>query len=388
MWENEKVRGVIYRGGTSRGVYLLGNDLPKEPHIRDQVILSIYGSPDARQINGLGGADSLTSKVAIISPSEREDADVDYTFGQVSISKPFIDYVGNCGNISSGVGPFSVDEGLVKAVEPITYVRIFNTNTKKIIVAEVPVRNGKAISKGEYAVDGVPGTGAKIILNFLDAGGAVTGKLLPTGNLKDEITLADGTHLTVSLVDAANPAVFIKATDFGLTGTEMPDAVNSNPALLQRIEEIRSIAAEMLGLAPRQEATDKSPAVPKIVFVTPSTDYKTSDGRHIGKESIDLVARTMSMQKMHKAFAITGGICTATAAKLEGTVVNEILRAEASQGSIVRLGHPSGTLDFEITIRKKEDGSSELEKAAVNRTARRIMEGYIYVPREIYWPSR
>jgi len=386
LWESEKVRGVIYRGGTSRGVYLLENDLPKEPHIRDQVILSIYGSPDARQINGLGGADSLTSKVAIIGPSEREDADVDYTFGQVSITKPLIDYVGNCGNISSGVGPFAVDEGLVKAVEPITYVRIYNTNTKKIIVAEVPVRDGKALNKGEYAINGVPGTGAKIILNFLDSGGAVTGKLLPTGNLKDEITLADGTQLTVSLVDAANPAVFFKASDLGLTGTELPDAVNSNPSLLQRIEEIRSIAAEMLGLAPKQEATDKSPAVPKIVFFSPPTDYKTSDGRHVGKESIDLVARTMSMQKMHKAFAVTGGICTATAAKLEGTVVSQILSTEASQRSTVRLGHPSGTLDFEITFRKTEDGSPELEKAAVNRTARRIMEGYIYIPREIYWP--
>ena len=388
MRESEKVRGVIYRGGTSKGVYFLENDLPKEPQIRDQVILSIYGSPDARQINGLGGADSLTSKVAIICPSEREDADVDYTFGQVSITKPFVDYVGNCGNISSGVGPFAVDEGLVKAVEPITYVRIFNTNTQKIIVAEVPVCDGKAISKGDYAINGVPGTGAKIILNFLDSGGAVTGKLIPTGNLKDEIKLADGTQLIISIVDAANPAVFFKASDLGLTGIEMPDAVNSNPSLLQRIEEIRCIAAEMLGLATRQEATNKSPAVPKIVFFSSPTDYKTSDGRQVGTDSIDLVARTMSMQKMHKAFAVTGGICTATAAKLEGTVVNEIFSVVASQGNTVRLGHPSGTLDFEITFTKTEDGTPKLEKAAVNRTARRIMEGYIYVPREIYWPSR
>jgi len=387
LWDSEKVRGVIYRGGTSRAVYLLENDLPREAHIRDQVILSIYGSPDARQINGLGGADSLTSKVAIIGPSEREDADVDYTFGQVSITKAFIDYKGNCGNISSGVGPFAVDEGLVKAVEPITYVRIFNTNTKKIIIAEVPVRHGKALSRGDYAINGVPGTGSKIILNFLDSGGAVTGKLLPTGNLKDQIWLADGTQLTISLVDAANPAVFVKAADLGLTGTELPDVVNSNPFLLNRIEEIRGTAAEMLGLAAKQEATDKCPAVPKIVFVTPPTDYKTSDGRLVGKESIDLVARTMSMQKMHKAFAITGGICTATAAKLEGTIVSEVISSEVSQGSTVRLGHPSGTLDFDITFRKSEDGSAKLEKAAVNRTARRIMEGYIYVPREIYWPS-
>ncbi|SHJ04973.1 2-methylaconitate cis-trans isomerase PrpF family protein [Desulfofundulus thermosubterraneus] len=387
MREFEKIRCAIIRGGTSKGVFLLENDLPRDPETRDRVILAIFGSPDPRQINGLGGADSLTSKVAIIGRSSRPDADVDYTFGQVSITAPLVDYKGNCGNISSAVGPFAIDEGLVKAVEPVTTVRIFNTNTGKIIAAEVPVKDGRAVTEGDLAIDGVPGTGARITLNFLDSGGAVTGKLLPTGNLKDEITLSDGTRLTVSLVDAANPAVFFKATDLGLTGVELPDVVNNDPQLLARIEEIRSIAAEMMGLAHRLEATAKSPAVPKIVFVSPPCAYKTSDGRVIEAGQIDLVARTMSMQKMHKAFAVTGGICTSTAAKLEGTVVSEVLGPSARQGNVVRLGHPSGTLEFEIEISRDAGGNPRLEKAAVARTARRIMDGFVYVPRRIFWPE-
>lgn len=385
--EDEKIRCAIIRGGTSKGVFLLESDLPRDPETRDRVILAIFGSPDPRQINGLGGADSLTSKVAIIGRSSRPDADVDYTFGQVSITTPLVDYKGNCGNISSAVGPFAIDEGLVKAVEPVTTVRIFNTNTGKIIAAEVPVKDGRAVTEGELVIDGVPGTGARILLNFLDSGGAVTGKLLPTGNLKDEITLSDGTRLTVSMVDAANPAVLFKAADLGLTGVELPDEVNSNPQLLARIEEVRSIAAEMMGLAHRLEATAKSPAVPKIVFVSPPCAYKTSDGRVIEAGQIDLVARIMSMQKMHKAFAVTGGICTSAAAMLEGTVVSEVLGSSARRGKIVRLGHPSGTLEFEIEFSRDADGNPRLEKAAVARTARRIMDGFVYVPRRIFRPG-
>ncbi|SFH02405.1 hypothetical protein SAMN05660649_03538 [Desulfotomaculum arcticum] len=386
MRESERIRCVILRGGTSKGVYLLENDLPPDPEVRDRVILTIYGSPDARQINGLGGADSLTSKLAIIKRSARSDADVDYTFGQVSITSPLVDYKGNCGNISSGVGPFAIDEGLVNAVEPVTIVKIYNTNTKKIIIAEVPVKDGKAVTKGDYAIDGVPGTGARIVLNFMDSGGAITGKLLPTGNLKDEITLANGINLTISIVDAANPVVFFKAADLGLLGTELPEEFNSNLKLLKLVEEVRSIAAEMIGLAGRGEASCKSPAVPKVAFVAPPREYITSSGRVVKADEIDLVARTMSMQKMHKAYAVTGGICTSTAAKLAGTVVNEVVAPRAKEGKEIRLGHPSGILEFEIEI-SYESNKPTLGKAAVARTARRIMDGYAYVPYEIFWPQ-
>ena len=197
MREYERIRAAIIRGGTSKGVYLLASELPKDPAVRDQVILAIYGSPDPRQINGLGGADPLTSKVAIIARSARPDADVDYTFGYVGIDKAVVDYDGNCGNISQGVGPFAVDEGLVPVNEPITKVRIFNTNTKKVIEAAVPVRDGKALTEGDFLVNGVPGTGAKIVLNFVNSGGSKTGKLLPTGNVVDKMELQDGRTIQI-----------------------------------------------------------------------------------------------------------------------------------------------------------------------------------------------
>lgn len=386
MREYERIRAAIIRGGTSKGVFLMANDLPEDPEIRDEVILSIFGSPDIRQINGLGGGDPLTSKLAIIKTSTRQDADIDYTFGYVGIDSAHVDYSGNCGNISSGVGPFAVDEGLVPAVEPVTKVKIYNTNTKKLIEAEVPVKNGKSVSQGEYAINGVPGTGAKILLNFLDSGGAKTGKLLPTGETKNEIILKDGRQLTVSIVDAATPAVFVKAADVGFTGTELPDDAKRKPELLEVMEEIRCIGAEMIGLAKsRATATEETPAVPKVVIVAEPSDYKTIDGRVISADSIDLVARTKALAVLHKAFAVTGGICTATAALLKGTVVNDVVAGQEVESGTVRIGHPSGVLDFSIKLVEHGDGKIQLEKAAVARTSRRIMDGYVYVPAKVYW---
>ncbi|MGI6066644.1 MAG: 2-methylaconitate cis-trans isomerase PrpF family protein [Bacillota bacterium] len=389
MREYEKIRTAIIRGGTSKGVYLLESDLPADPSIRDQVIMSIYGTPDARQINGLGGADPLTSKVALIKRSSNPDADVDYTFGYVGIADAHIDYSGNCGNISSGVGPFAIDEGLVPAVEPFTKVRIFNTNTKKLIEAEVPVKDGKAVTEGDFSIDGVPGTGAKILLNFLKSGGAKTGKLLPTGNRVDEITLKDGRKVKVSIVDAATPAVFARATDLGFTGTELPEDTQSKPEILDVMEEIRCICAEMIGLATsRDKATEETPAVPKVMIVAPPQDCVTSEGRQIAKDSIDLVARTKALAVMHKAFAVTGGICTATAALIEGTVVNDVVGDTAKATGSVRIGHPGGILEFGIELEVLENGELFLKKAAVARTARRIMDGFVYVPAKIYWAKK
>ena len=220
------------RGGTSKGAYLLKDTLPTDPDARDRMILDLYGSPDARQINGIGGADPLTSKVAIVNPSDRDDADIDYTFGYVGIADAVVDYEGNCSNISAGAGVFAIMEGFVKAVEPETVVRIFNTNTNKVIEAHVPVRDGKPVIDGDFAIDGVPGTGARITLYFLEPGGSKTGKLLPTGNVQDTITLADGRTIQVSLVDAANPAVFVKATDLGYEGTELPAFTETDGGVL------------------------------------------------------------------------------------------------------------------------------------------------------------
>lgn len=377
--DQERIRCAFIRGGTSRGAYLLAKDLPQEPSLRDRVILAIYGSPDYRQIDGIGGADSLTSKVAIIAPSERADADVDYTFGQVSIASALVDYKGNCGNLCSGVGPFVVDEGLVKVTEPITKVRIYNTNTKKIIVADVPVKDGKALVDGDCAIDGVPGTGARIMLDFLDSGGAVTGKLLPTGNVRDTIQV-DGRSYTVSLVDAATPAIFVDAEELGLKGTEIASEIDARPDLLAELERIRSIGAEMIGTVKDwRDGTRLSPAVPKIAFVSSPREYRNSKGELVAEGEIDLTARIMSMQKAHKAYAVTGGIVTAAAARIPGTIVNDVFRA--GEGTdFVRIGHSSGRLSLEIVIERRAGGVF-LRRAAVERTARRIMDGYVYVPK-------
>ena len=385
MREFERIRAAIIRGGTSKGVYLLASELPKDPAVRDQVILAIYGSPDPRQINGLGGADPLTSKVAIIARSARPDADVDYTFGYVGIDKAVVDYDGNCGNISQGVGPFAVDEGLVPVNEPITKVRIFNTNTKKVIEAAVPVRDGKALTEGDFLVNGVPGTGAKIVLNFVNSGGSKTGKLLPTGNVVDKMELQDGRTIRVSLVDAANPAVFVQAAEIGFTGKELPKDTGVNPKILEIMEEIRVKAALMMKIAPSPDKV--SPAVPKVAFVAPPQEYVTSTGKTIHAADCDLLARTKALAVMHKAYAVTGGICVGAAALIEGTVVNEVVGPQAKTSGVVRVGHPSGVSDFVITVTKKPSGEFELTQSGVAGTSRRIMDGFVYVPRKVFFPD-
>ena len=386
MREYERIRAAIIRGGTSKGVYLLASDLPKDPAVRDQVILAIYGSPDPRQINGLGGADPLTSKVAIIARSTRQEADVDYTFGYVGIDKAVVDYDGNCGNISQGVGPFAVDEGLVPVNEPITKVRIFNTNTKKVIEAAVPVKDGKALTEGDFFVNGVPGTGAKIVLNFVNSGGSKTGKLLPTGNVVDKMELGDGRSIRVSLVDAANPAVFVQAAEIGFTGKELPKDTAANPEILDLMEEIRVKAALMMRLAPSSDRV--SPAVPKVAFVAPPQAYETSAGKTVAASDCDLLARTKALAVMHKAYAVTGGICVGAAALIEGTVVSEVVGQQAKTRGIVRVGHPSGVSDFVITVIKKPSGEFELTQSGVAGTSRRIMDGFVYVPRKVFFPDK
>ncbi|MCE5286168.1 MAG: 3-methylitaconate isomerase [Pelosinus sp.] len=381
MGEYVKIPAVYMRGGTSKGVYLMTKDLPADPVLRDKVILAIYGTPDVRQINGMGGADPLTSKAALIAVSERKGVDVDYTFAYVGIKDAVVDYDGNCGNISSGVGVFAIQQGIVKAVEPVTVVRIYNTNTKKVIEASVPVKDGEVVTEGDYAIDGVPGTGAKIVLNFLNSGGAKTGKLLPTGNVVDEIELKSGKKVRVSLVDAANPSVFVKAADIGLTGLELPKDTETNPEILEIMEDIRTTAGVMMGLAPSKDKVGG--AVPKVAFIASPQDYQTITGATIKGSDVDLLARTKAMAVMHKAYAVTGGICASTAALIEGTVVNEIVSEQAKKTGTVRLGHPSGILGFEISLQKKAEGW-HLDKAGVSRTAKPIMDGQVYVSRKIF----
>jgi len=275
-----KISAVMMRGGTSRGLFFLDEDLPTEPDRRERAILAAFGSPDPyrRQINGAGGATSNTSKVAIIAKSSRPGIDVDYTFGQVSIDKPLVDFAGNCGNISSAVGPFAVDERLVEATGDQTIVRFFNTNTNKVIVARVPTENGRFNPVGTLAIPGIPGTGSAIQLDYLDPGGAVTGSILPTGNPVDVLHLDEG-DIEISLVDAANPLVFIRLSDVGMTGKEAAADVDANTDLLARLDRIRAAAGVAAGIAKTtEEASANFPSVPKVALVGPPTDFTVPGG--------------------------------------------------------------------------------------------------------------
>ena len=374
-----KLPCAIYRGGTSKPIFFLEKDLPKDSRMRDQLILAAFGTPDQRQIDGLGGADPLTSKVAYIGPPSVPNTDINYTFGYVGITAPVIDYTGNCGNTSAAVGPFALLRGLIQPKEPITQARIYNTNTKKVIVAEFYVRDGRFLSEGNFRIDGAPGTGSKILLDFLDSGGAVTGKLLPSGKVKEEIKFPSVGTLTVSMVDAANPFVFVKASDLGLQGNETLEEISENGGLLNKCEEIRSVVAEIMGIAKKEEATRLSPGVPKIALVSPPCSYRIPKGT-VESSEVDIIARMTALQKLHKAYAVTGAVCLGAAAKIEGTIVNEIFRQiQPNNPPAVRIGHPSGTIRVEMEIEKKE-GRLRLTKAALARTARLLMDGQVYVP--------
>jgi len=378
----DKIRCVAMRGGTSRALFFRDDDLPRDVAARSRIILAAFGSPDpyGRQINGLGGATSTTSKVAIIRKSELVGIDVEYTFGQVVIDRPLIDGRGNCGNISSAVGPFAIDEGLVLATGTLTDVRILNTNTNKVIVAHVPTRDGRFDEVGDFEIDGIPGSASKIVLDYVDPGGSVTGKLLPTGHVQDKIEVRDLGHIDVSIVDAANPLVFCRYRDLGLSGDERPEDIDTDAQLLAKVEAIRAAAGVLAGLAGTpEEMTAKVPSVPKIAFVAPARSYRRLNGTIVAEEDIDLLARIMSMGKLHRAYALTGAICTTIAAVIPGTIVNECVSAEARRTGRVRLGHPSGVIDLVGRVRNV-DGRWEADTVSSTRTARRLMEGLVLVP--------
>jgi 2-methylaconitate cis-trans-isomerase PrpF len=385
-----KIRAVFMRGGTSRGLFFQEEDLPADPEARARVILAAYGSPDpyGRQIDGMGGATSVTSKVAVIGRGSRPGVNVDYTFGQVDITRPLIDMRGNCGNISGAVGPFALDEGYVTPTDPVTDVTFLNTNTNKLIVAHVPTRDGRFDEEGDFAIDGIPGTASKIVLDYLDPGGAVTGKLLPTGNVRDTLDVPGVGQIEVSIVDAANPLVFTRFKDFGLTGEEQPDDIDSNPELLKRIEAVRAAAGVAIGLGTTlEEMTQKVPSVPKLSFVAAPKSYRRTDGAVQGGDEIDLLAKTMSMGKLHRSYALTGAICTTIAAAIPGSLVNEVLSPEGKDTGRVRLGHPSGIIDMTGRVTREGD-EWRADKVSSTRTARRLMEGYVFVPERLFEPTR
>ncbi len=377
----KRIPSVLMRGGTSKGLFFHDNHLPSDPESRQRVLLAAFGSPDPnrRQIDGVGGGVSTTSKAAIISTTASPDYDVVYNFAQVSIDRPIVDLKSNCGNISSAVGPFAVDEGLVKAVEPVTRVRIHQLNTDKLITAEVPVKNGRFDEAGRYAIAGVPGTHAKITLRFADPGGALTGKLFPTGSRQDAITLPEYGEIAVTVIDAANPVALVRADAIGLTGIEI-DEVDASSRIQQTLEAIRCKAAVLIGLAGSEtEATERSQAVPKVAFVSAPQAYTSTGGQTIPAEEVDIVGRIMSMGTLHRSYAVSGGIATAGGATIPGTVAYDLLTEQARDQDLLRIGHPGGIIEVGAVIDIDGD-SCEYREAVIGRTARRLMEGYVLVP--------
>lgn len=364
---------VYMRGGTSKAVFFHEKDLPKDKSQWDEIFLKVMGTPDIKQIDGMGGTVSSTSKIAIISPSDRADADVNYTFRQVDIVIPKVDGKANCGNISSAVGPFAIDEGLVKAVEPITVVRILNTNTNKIIEEHVRVENGHAMVHGDEKIKGVPGTGSRIDMYFEEPAGATTGKLLPTGKKKEIFDVPGYGPIEVSVVDCSNTMVFIRARDLGIKGTELTE-LNSNKDVMEHIERIRCIAAKKCGFVENwEDARTKSTSLPKVSIISEPQNYTDMDKNEVAAHEMDICVRAVSVGALHKAYPITVSIGTGAAAIIEGTIVNEMAKP-APEKSIIRLGHASGVTAVDI----KMDGE-HIVKGGVTRTARRIMDGYIYI---------
>jgi len=369
-----EVPAVYMRGGTSRALMFHRHDLP-EATADDgyaawkDLFLKAIGSPDpqGRQLNGIGGGISSLSKVAIMAAPSRPDADVDYTFGQVGILTPTVSYRGNCGNISSAVGPFALDEGLVGAVDGMAVVRIHNTNTKKIIRASFPASGGRSALDGDFELPGVAGTAAPIRLDFLDPAGSVTGKLLPTGSARDMIRISSGESVEASLIDAANPLCIARSKDFGLTGRETPADIAADDCLMKRLAEFRVSAAMAMGLVTDPEmARTQLTNLPLVCLVA-----KPDPERYVGEEGADLIIRMMSMDQPHKATPLTGALCIAAAAGISGGLVKEHLR-DAYDPDRLSLRHPGGDLPVAVDT----DGTT-ISSVTVYRTARRIMKGIV-----------
>lgn len=382
-----QIRCVIMRGGTSKAVFLKESDLPTDEAERSRTILSIFGSPDRRQIDGLGGADPLTSKLAIIGPVRTDETraagtHLTYTFGQVEIAHPEIDWLSLCGNISSAVGAFAVYEGYVTPSEPLTQVRVFNTNLKRVLTIEVPVKQGRPVEHGSYSVPGVPGTGAKILIDFSDTAGAATGALLPTGRPIDRLDIPGIGEIDASLVDIGNAHVFVRASDLGLRGTEGAAQLDADHELRARLERIRGVAAERMGMiTDAARSREDSPATPILGIVSPPASYRDENGGSVVNEhEVDLVSRLMFMQQTHKTYAGTSTVCTGVASRLAGTLVHEVTRMQMRGADTVRIGHPAGVIETETRVEQTAANGYVVRRATLGRTARRIMEGYVFVP--------
>ena len=375
-----KIPAVFMRGGTSNAVVFHERDLPRERAQWDEIFLAAIGSPDpyGRQLDGMGGGVSSVSKVCVVGPPSRPDADIDYTFAQVQVKEARVEYGANCGNMSSAMGPFAVDEGLVKVSGKEALVRVHNTNTKKIIHARFPLDDGMAAVDGDLAIPGVAGTGAPVKLEFRDPGGATTGRLLPTGNVADDLDVPGFGRFRVSMIDAANACVFVRAADLGVRGTEMPDEIDANPELHKKLAAIRVAASVAMGITANPDEAMKKKSVPFVGFVSPAQDALLLTGEAIAADRMDVTGRMLSNGQPHRALPLTASLCMAVAARLGGSVVHEVTRATGNPESELRIAMPSGILTVAATVKQK-DGQWHAEQGAFFRTQRRMFEGDVLV---------
>ncbi|MCS0707677.1 2-methylaconitate cis-trans isomerase PrpF [Massilia aurea] len=386
-----RIAATYMRGGTSKGVFFKLDDLPDDARVagaaRDALLLRVIGSPDpyGKQIDGMGGATSSTSKAVIVATSTQEDHDVDYLFGQVAIDKPFVDWSGNCGNLSAAVGPFAIAAGLVDPArvphDGVAVVRIWQANIGKTILAHVPMAAGQVQETGDFELDGVTFPAAEVQLEFMDPaaeeeGGG--GAMFPTGNLVDELDVPGVGVLRATLINAGIPTIFVEAGALGYDGTELQDAINGDPRALAVFETIRAHGALRMGLIASIDEAGKRQHTPKVAFVAKAAGYVSSSGRQVAAGEIDLLVRALSMGKLHHAMMGTAAVAIGTAAAIPGTLVN--LAAGGGERSAVRFGHPSGTLRVgaEAVL---EDGQWRVAKASMSRSARVLMEGWVRVPR-------
>jgi len=373
-----RIPAVFIRGGTSKGVFFHAHDLPTEQAARDRIFLEVLGSPDPyqRQLNGMGGGISSLSKAVIVEPSIHPDADVDYTFAQVAVDQAVVDYATACGNLSSAVGAFAVDEKLVQRPDGEVTVRVFSTNAQQIYHAHFRVESGQAAEEGDFAMSGVAGTGAPVRLEYLSPGGAITGQFLPSAQVQETIETTSFGAVQVSLVDATNPVVFLAADAVGIAGTELPDALETIPGLLDGLDELRRIAGVRMGMATSPQ--DVPLGNPKLAILSAPHDYVTLDGKTISADQHDLGVRMVSMQRIHRAVTGTGAMCLGAAVQISGGVAAGLAR-HCTPGTPLRIGSPSGVLEVDASVACDSEGQWDVRSITVFRTQRRLMEGWVRV---------
>lgn len=386
-----KIPATYMRGGTSKGVFFKLDDLPEAAQqagrVRDQLLLRVIGSPDpyAKQIDGMGGATSSTSKTVILAKSQQPEHDVDYLFGQVSIDQPFVDWSGNCGNLTAAVGSFAISNGLVDAARipenGICTVRIWQVNIQKTIIAHVPITQGQVQETGDFELDGVTFPAAEVQIEFLDPAddGEDGGAMFPTGNLVDTLEVPEIGRFQATFINAGIPTIFLNAEDIGYTGSELQDAINGDAKALARFETIRAYGAKQMGLIQDISEAASRQHTPKIAFVSKPKQYVSSSGKTITEQDTDLLVRALSMGKLHHAMMGTTAVAIGTAAAIPGTLVN--LAAGGGAREAVRFGHPSGTLRVGAQA-IQEKGQWAVKKAVMSRSARVLMEGWVRIPAE------